>query len=683
MAGVKPACFFLLVLTLVYFLPVTVAQQFTPLPSSEVSLPYPIVHPNVTIDIGLIGFSNTTVRPDSLASMLHSTTSPYLQINPVAYGVNFRLRYNITFYSQAVNQSLRAFAQSSISVKQPPTYLQHTNTIPDQSQYAIISVNSLDQWLNTHTVELGLNESRYTILVANLTAISSLDHYYEASYPELDSSVASARYSWSAWTGYYYPVYNWLISWGGPARSYFIDLSAGSRNPSYDYTGRNPHFIPLQYFGTYQNSVSYGVTEYVAGYVREAVHEVIMQNYSVFPRFSQSYHIEIFLVDETGRMFPSNYDNFLNSSMVETALRPLIPYSNISVTVQFTPTITNGELRRALENSLISVSSMTGFDQTGLLVYNYDAQHLYAELRAHLDLFTGNSTGLAIPIFVFALKSAGRLVNTYQEPVWSQLPSSFDSGGATVFVYPELGLVSRSERQLFDWGLGLTHPAIQAAGEVLGLRDLGTNDGFTFGDAQASAVSRQTYAYEFSRFDEDSIQRAHADYLQSLDLEQLDRTQGLDLGGLNDLQGSALLKNATQTLGLGQQAYENLELETAVLRFNATYAFIDTLFFAHAESLKTTLDAIGDATALEVVYSTRAAQNDLANALTARAKGDLVLSFSLLSRASTETAVAATSNESYQYSRLSTLVLGLLFGLVIGAVLEIAVSRHLRRRHST
>jgi len=659
------------------------AQQYTPLPASAVSLPYSIVHGNITIGVGLIGFSNTTVRPDSLASMLHSTISPYLQENPVAYGVNFKLRYNVTFYSQAVNQSLRAFAQSSISVKQPPTYLQHTRTIPDPSQYAIISVNRLDQWLKANTVQLGLNETRYTILVANLTAISSLDHYYEASYPELDSSVASARYSWSAWTGYYYPVYDWIISWGGPARSYFIDLSAGSRNPSYDYTGRNPPFIPLQYFGTYQNSVSYGITEYVAYYVREAVHEVIMQDYSVFPRFSQSYHIEIFLVDETGRMFPSSYVNFLNSSMVETALQPLIPYSNISVTVQLTPTITNGELRRALGDSLISVSPMTAFDQTGLLIYNYDAQHLYEDIRADLRLFTGNSTDLTIPIFVFALKSAGRLVNTYQELIWSQFPSSFDSGSATVFAYPELGLVSRSERQLFDWGLGLTHPVIQAAGEMLGLRDLGMNEGFTFGDAQASAVSRQTYAYEFSRFDEDSIQRAHADYLQSLDLEQLDRTQGLDLAALNDPQGIALLKNATQTLELGQKAYDSLDLETAVLRFNSTDTFIDSFFFMHAQFLKATLDTIGGATALGVIISTRAARNDLANALAARANGDLVLSFTLLSRASTETAVAATSNESYQFSRLSDLFLGLLFGLIIGGVLVFAGSRYVRRRHST
>jgi hypothetical protein len=299
-----------------------------------------------------------------------------------------------------------------------------------------------------------------------------------------------------------------------------------------------------------------------------------------------------------------------------------------------------------------------------------------------LDSFAGNSSGQTISIFCFALGSAGRLVTTYQDRVTQDAIVAPDGEPRTAEVYsfPELSIVSLSERQLFDWGIGFTHATIRAAGEELGLVSSAWANGFSMEDAQRSASSRQAYVFHFSQFDRDSVQRAHADYLLSLDFEQLAEIQALDLENLQDQNAGNLETNATQTLKLGEQAYSNLDFMLAVAKFNYTYSVIDRFFTLHAQFLRNALDKIGDGTTLSAINALRSARDELVGALSARAKGELVSSITLLSRATVDAAVGVNSEESYRASRLTNVILGLLLGLAIGVVASTTVIRYAQRQ---
>ena len=686
MKVLKPLTLFLIIAQLFAFLPATFAQQYTAIPAAISSLTYPITQRNLTVDIGLVGFSNITIDASLMRRLLPFTIAPYLQSNSVPYGVTYNPTYSVVFYGQNINQSLRRFLQSNATVRHVPPYLQQIRGENDGSNYDIISVRALNDWLNEMQGPLGVSNNHYLILVANATGAMNLDHYYELSSSERDNSTIGSRYASLAWSSYYSPVVSWLISWGGESRIYFIDLSAGSQSSSFDYSFRSTPHIPLQYYAASQPARSGSeITEYVANYVSEAIRELIFQNYSKFPLFTAFYTVKIFVIDQTGRMSLSNYQQFLNSTLVEEIIQNLVPYAHFKVETQLIQLDTDPALRFRINSDLIAQTQTTTFDSTGIVVSQYDAQGVYEYLRAMLGSYVGTVSNGTLPIFAFAFKSAGRLAQTYAGSI---VPSDLKTADgeprtATVFSFPELALVSMSERQLFDWGLGFSHAVIQAAGQLLGLQRPSWNGGFSMIDAQASSSSRQTYAFVYSRFDEDAIQRAHADYLMSLDEEQLDQNFGLTLPVFKDQIGVALVGNATQTLGLGSQAYDNLDFVTAVQMLNTTYSLIDKLFYIQAKFVEATLDTLGDPTTLDSTTAISTSRAQLARALDLRVSGDLVGSVHYLGQASVSAAIGQSIETYVRASRLRNIILGFLVGIVVALCLVLGFRRPLLRRGSS
>jgi len=662
----KFAAFCLLFVAVSSSLPASSATSIVPIADT---LTYPISH-ELTIHVALIGFSDSRVNLDSLRRFLPSSTTPLLQMNSLSYGASFTLRYSLTAASETTSQRLRAFVQSAVAVKNSSAYLQQFFPSVDTSQYAIIPADRLESGLRDCCGELDLADSHYTVLVANLTGVSNHDHYYEAVYEERDSAFQTARLGYSV---LHSPTISWLISWGGPSRLYFLDLSAGSKNSTRDYALRKSPHIPIQYFlAKYPGAHGDTISKYIADYVSEAIHELIVQDYSRVPPLSENYHIKVFLIDDTGRIFESNYARFLNASLIQGALRDLIPYANFTIELHLIQLQVDEGLNRRIKDSMIMQANEIGFGLTGLVVRYYDTYAVYSYLRSRLDSYVGEDFTQTIPIFALALRSAGQLVDVYEGTPTGTAADSSDPemGTPVIFAYPELGLVSLNEYQLFDWGTGFTHCITQTAGYMLGLMQEERPGKFSMRDAQSSVVSYQTNAFGFSRFDKDAIHRAHVDYVLSLDKQQLDETGSLSLQGLQDVDAGLLRDNASKIVKLGEQAYDSLDFESALARCKEAYFVIDRLFESHTQWLTEAIDSLERDATPATQESLRLARSEVIKAMAARDGGDLATSFRLLTRASISVAIGANIEQTLNTSRITNIILGLLVGIAIGAGLN-------------
>ena len=647
------------------------------LPSTSGPLPYPTTHV-VPINLVFVGFNNFTVKPFDLIQDLPSTINPYVQEPQENLGVNLSMNYTTSYYyNETADRSMREFIQSAMTVKSPPLYLQQFFSGTDPAQYGVIQTKALENWLTSNQNEFGISSSRYALIIANLTGVSTYDHYYEATFDSRDVNFQGSRYANS---GYFFPAVNWLISWGGAERFYFIDLSAGSRNPRYDYSLSNPPHVPIQYFfPKFRAATNESITQYVADYASQAIRHLIIQDYSRFPSLSPNRTIRIFLIDDTERMYDSNYQNFVNVSLIEQTLQSLDPNANLSVGIQFMQLQTDRQLLHVVRHSIISETKEVGFGQTGLIVDHYDAGQIYAYLKSQLGTFTGYPENQTIPIFLLALKSAGRLVEVSRESEVQTGPVDPDGlpRDASVFVYPELALISLNERQLFDWGVGFSRSTTQAAGNMLGLQE---GAGLSFAGATPSVMSSFTFAFGFTTFEKDAINRAYADYFLSFDRLQLDTistTNALSVQNFQDLASQKILANASALVASGEQSYGSLDFPVALQDFEQGYFLIEHAFYSHVQWLNQSIDAMNPVLNFAGANLIMQARGELGNALTARGNGELAESFQHLAQATFDVALAMNAEQSYG-STLGTDIALFLVAFVLGWIV-CAVVRSLRR----
>jgi len=639
-----------------------------------------VTHRNMTISIALIGFSNQSIDEGQLVGTLPSAFSPVLQTSSLAFGSYFELSYSVNLLNQQVNQSLRSFIRNNIVTKTVPSYLQQFVDVRDKASYSVIPANSVCDWVKINREQLGFLDSRYSILVANLTNVSPYDHYYESTFNTKDDNFKSSRYGQLGYS-LYFPVVTWSISVGGANRFYFVDLSAGSRDATFDYTLRSIPHIPIQnFFSNIHAPTSHAISRFIADYVSEAVKHLITVDYSVFPPFAHNYFIDLILVDATGRILDSNYAEFLNETIVKKALAGFLPYANFTVRRHYVYLPADEGLSNHFAASLITTSSKVGFGTTGLTMRYYDGRNLATYLRQNLAQYVDLSIPQVVPVFCFAVSSAGRLVQTLETSVVS--PLSIDPDGeprdGTIIAFPDLALVSLSERQIFDWGVGFTHSVIQAVGHLLGLSE---TYGISFSDEEASVMSHLTYSYEFSQFDNDAIQRAHADYLLSLDAQQSDAVRGLAFPDFQDSSSQSLFQNATAEVKLALRFYDSGAFPSSILHLEGAFELLSMLFTLHSQWLRLKLDSIGPGSTLSTETVLANARHELVRASSARSNGDLDLSFSLLSDATVDAAVGAGAESMFNASRLSNVAVGILIGLIVGISLAVvALGRRSRAR---
>ncbi len=474
------------------------------------------------ISIVLIGFDSKFIDVDYLKGNLEYEIHPILQAYEISHGSVYHLVYDIITADQSFTSELEDFLASITRVQHVPKFLDSHN---DTDLYAVIDALSTEDWLHDHSDEFGgIPSDGYTLLIANMSDLSSHYHYYSIEYYDLDGYSKKAKYYNAGVPGISFPIVNWMFSWGGRYRFYYIDLSAG--DPEYDYSGTG--HIPMQCL-EYENRTltRTSITEYVSDYAAEAVRNLFAPSYCYSPTYSMSYDISILLFDNTSRITSSNYTEVINPSLIKSAFENLVPNSSWNVELTFKSLRDDPGLYSIIEDSVVYDNWTTGYEGDKLHVVYFDYRPIYYYLLRNFHNYVDTSgEAVVLPVFCFVFSSAGNLGATWKEYITS--PSRCDPSGLWGVALPEMALISHSERDIFAWGYCLSHVVIHEVGHMMGLMHP-----FSYGlteDYVSSAMAYSPYEYNFSVFDRDAIKRGHEDLLRALSNAEVERTAELIRG---------------------------------------------------------------------------------------------------------------------------------------------------------
>lgn len=622
------------------------------------------VNHNMTIRVILVGING--VDSQQLIWNLEPVISPAIQSNhsptglqDLTYGSSFSVKYDIVSASSIAKVELTQFLRNAASTKYVPDSLQQTgywSSTSDSSSYTVIPADQTEEWLNSHIAELGgIPDNGYSLVVANVSEISSLHHYYEKTY--VDADVASTR---ATDYNHLWPLEDWMFSWGGHHSFYYLDLSGG--DPKFDYSGIG--HIPIQDFGTRYYSgeaVSYNMTqssltEYVASYVAEATRNLLLPSYVYAPTYSTSYKIAIHIFDDTGKISDSNVADYLSISTVKNAFTKLIPYATWDVSLTTHQLSDDPGLAAVVSKSvLFSRDALGTYDNLPVHINYYDYLPIYTYLQNHLSQYVTSTNGIVtLPTFEFIFKSSGRFAQTWEESIGGRSVGDLDSSKGTFsgLALGDMVLIGLSERSLFAFGYGLTHDTIHENGHQLGLmhpHSYGSTE-----DYVSSPMSYATYPYEFSQFDIDAIQRAHADYFLATVQHVLTVSNSREF----------LSKDAQTLLSQAMPSYQSALADYSTKKYSGAVG-----------NLQATTKSLGDAFDSEAttIQSLTSDLNDqLSAAKQMKEAGNLAVAFQLL--------LEASKSASAEVQARNSLKFGLGIGVAVGVAVGIIVAVFMLRR---
>jgi hypothetical protein len=516
----KRVMIFAVVIILALLIPVT-TSCYASMTNPHVPLLLPIRH-SMTIRIGVIGIPD--VDPNQIIWNLEPEIRPNIQTNhspqglsSITYGSTFTMKYEIVPVSTATTSAFKDYLKSISKTEIVPPYFQgNPSTSPYyyQNKYTTLDAARTEDWLNAHISDFGgIPDDGYLLIVADLSDISNLYHYYSMEYRDLDKASAQATYANDPTVT---PIVDWMYSWGGRHSFYFIDLSGGDPDFDFSQTGH----VPIQDF---TRSISgqpvdlsrndRTLNEYVADYVSEAVRNLFLPDYAYAPTFATSYRIVVHIFDETGRISKANVDDYLSTSVMKSVFKDLVPYATWNVSLITHQLRDDAGLAKTVSDSLAFSRVYRSQGRLNSMDY-YDYRQVYSYLQSHLDEYV-DTTGdtVVLPVFDFVFKNGARFADAQKDDVGS---SKYVDSPVGTFVGVSLGdlvIIGSSDMYLFDNGVGLTHDTIHELGHSMGCMHP-----HSFGQTQdyvSSVMSYATYEYAFSQFDVDAIQRAHADRLLS------------------------------------------------------------------------------------------------------------------------------------------------------------------------
>ena len=423
--------------------PVTVVAD-TIKPYSGIS---PLIGHEMTINIVLVNLPE--VDADQLVWNLEKTIQPEVQVPAqplysagISYGVEFRLDYKIVRASQGFTEALKSYLALSKKPQMVPKYLAQSFTEEDKTTYDVIDASATENWLAEHVPDFGgIPKNGYALLLADMSAVSKSYHYYEMRYDSRDPISYKAKYVKTERT---FPVVNWMIGWGGHYRFYYVDLSAGSVERDYSFTGH----IPIQVFGAkrvsgfgprsikeYRRSTE-TVTNYVADYVAEAVRNLFVPSYVYYPTLSRKYSVQVFLFSEIDRLSTNNYVELLNADVVKSAFKELIPSASWDVRIVFRYLKDDAGMKRALDSSKIFEHTREVFDNEKVSYRYFDERIIYSHVQQHLaDYIEKKDDAVIFPVFIFVISQGGSIVTSWKNDVRGGFEAAvdpFDSGPFSV-----------------------------------------------------------------------------------------------------------------------------------------------------------------------------------------------------------------------------------------------------------
>jgi hypothetical protein len=465
-------------------------------------------------------------------------------------GVVFRPQYSFSFASSDFKDGFVAHLRSIQKKAQGknPWFGQwqvdknntdYVDSVPMSIDYVVYDANSVEDWLWDHGQDLGgYPENGWTIIVAYLPELPSITwesvkefkasngqilpkstpHYYGISHTDMD-------------LGYTYRYRDFMNAWGGHHRMWFVDFSAGPVfNSQYDD-------IPLQVAVGDNNidlSSDFGrnwLTEYVSDYVWEATLNFVAPNFVYYPRYSPSYQIDVFVLDDRNATEKNevSIQNTVDQYRIGTEIQQLLPYSNVAVNVSFV------EVTEQLHEQLKS-----NYKYTDSWIYGavfgepqrygvVDLRPIYRYMLDNFATFEHNPLStedkVTIPVFAFALTGETYFTYPYK---WYIGKTDWETGALlgvalkeAVFISLNQWVFTRGDRidpPQPGKGEGFTQTIIHEVGHEFGL--MHPHQYGNIGDFIFSAMGYFTDDYSYGQIDKDAIQRAHVDQIY-IETEQL------------------------------------------------------------------------------------------------------------------------------------------------------------------
>jgi len=535
----------------------------------------------LTIKVILVGpyFNSRIIDVSLLNSLIPQNKSNLILVDEMNTGVSYNFSYEFSFATSSFMTEMIQFLKTIEEQKEqenPWFYLYEEQedwfvTVPAKIEAYIYDAKAVENWLIERMDEFGgFPENGYVFVIADLRDLPSISynemrefltartygvtpspvraHYYGLSYTDLDRGY-SLRYR------------DLAVGWGGSERMWFLDLSAGPTfvSPWLD--------LPIQVVEKDQGVDPYtslGVswlTELLGDYIMEFVYNLAAPNFVYTPLLSRKYRIEVnifdYRINEERELVPIR--RTFDASIVQGAVKTLVPYSDVEVNVQFMNVSEYTDLdtlMRASRGFLNSWIHKYLFLEPMNLSY-IDAVPIYEYLKKNMDRYVPNSirdeNEYVVPVFAFALGDDTHFSFKYK---WLVMKPGLETGAIWGAAFRELILVGFSQRDFLrgnyvepkqeDRGFGFTQAVIHEVGHALGLMHPHTYS--DLGDFVNSAMSYYAYEYNFSVFDRDALQRIHVDRLASELLRKIIQVKGASARGIEPKEGISSFMNRVTTL---------------------------------------------------------------------------------------------------------------------------------------
>jgi hypothetical protein len=399
--------------------------------------------------------------------------------------------------------------------------------------YVVYDANQVENWLWDHSQDLGgFTENGWTVILSYLPELPSITFKdysrFEGTYGKTLPTSKPHYYGISRVDtdlGYRPRYRDFMNAWGGQkGRMWFVDLSAGPVwNSRWDdlplqvVLGDNK-IDPTSDFG------NQWLTEYVSDYVWQATQNFIAPQFVYYPTYRPNYQIDVFVLDNrtSAEKTAVPIDRTIDKDPIVTAFQDLVPYSRISVNINFVDI--SSELRQALVSSYKYTDSWTfGADwcepeRYGVVdvrpAYKYLTEHL-VDYETHPYLTEDTMT---IPVFAFAFSGETYFTYGYK---WYIGKTNWENGALEGIAMDQAALISLNQYE-FTYGdhvtpaqpgkgVGFTEVVIHEVGHEFGLMHPHQYGGI--GDFIYSAMGYFTDDYSFGQIDKDAIQRAHVDQI--------------------------------------------------------------------------------------------------------------------------------------------------------------------------
>lgn len=467
---------------------------------SDYHTPDCILNTTVDINVVFVGFeANSSVITTVNDSLNHWTFPSIYQMPDGSYfGYYDAIYYLDINYINAPSQmalDYYTFINSNIGVRLAPDFLVDYDPSMSGLNVGVMDADNAEAWLYQNTQNYsGLEtvfDASYTLFFLDSFSSGLIGYYryYNTSTIDPDTGVEF--------------VEDFMVSWGGNERFYFVDWASGPTLSGNEYGFGEPvNSTTFKPIWDYESEAE--LCDSIAEIIDESTGLLFLPNYLYEPDYNINHAIQYLFIDATSDdSVLALADSFVNGTVVNSAFTELIPYTNWSA------------------------------NYTAVDVDHPSLTELAVKIKAHPDGYGG-----------YDLLNSSLFTQEYVDSLFGHVVNDPNYVRAVIVVYDELTFIDgTSWGKGLPWGalfigyrnmiseknVGLTNLAIHENGHVFGLRH--PHDGYDYPDNYTSDdTSLQDWLYDFqptpmtylgtlqehgcqrsyfSKFNHDSVERGH------------------------------------------------------------------------------------------------------------------------------------------------------------------------------